>query len=84
MSEEREFTEEELKNIEKRKHIEFAQSSISAKSVGETSLSRSGISFSQLQTALQDPYANVAMIQQISKVLYHTNGVYYRLIEMFA
>ena len=31
MSEEREFTEEELKNIEKRKHIEFAQSSISAK-----------------------------------------------------
>ena len=84
MSEEREFTEEELKNIEKRKHIEFAQSSVSAKSVGETSLSRSGISFSQLQTALQDPYANVAMIQQISKVLYHTNGVYYRLIEMFA
>ena len=84
MSEEREFTEEELKNIEKRKHIEFAQSSVSAKSVGETSLSRSGISFSQLQMALQDPYANVAMIQQISKVLYHTNGVYYRLIEMFA
>ena len=84
MNEKEELTKEELDLIKKQKHLNFAQSSISAKSVGETSLSRSGISFSQLQSALQDPYSNVAMIQQISKILYHTNGVYYRLVEMFA
>jgi hypothetical protein len=84
MNEKGEFTKEELDLMKKQKHLNFAQSSISAKSVGETSLSRSGISFNQLQSALQDPYSNVAMIQQISKILYHTNGVYYRLVEMFA
>lgn len=81
---EKELAEEELRRIEKEKHLRFAQGSISSKSVGETSLSRSGIDYSQLQSALQDPYANISTIQQISKILYHTNGVYYRLIEMFA
>ena len=83
MSGNNEFTQEKL-DLEKNKHIRFAQSSISSKSVGETALSRSGVSYDQLQMALQDPYSNIGMIQQISKILYHTNGVYYRLIEMFA
>ena len=81
--EEKEVTQEELKEINKNKHIQFAQGSISSESVGETSASRSGINLNNLQRALQDPYANVATIQQISKILYHTNGIYYRMIEMF-
>lgn len=78
-----ELTTEELETIEKNKHLKFAQSSVSSKSVGEISSSRSGIDFSRLQQALQDPYSNGQFLQQISKILYHTNGIYYRLIETF-
>ena len=78
-----EFTQEEIDEMKKYNHIKFAQSSVSAKSVGEISSSRSGIDFSRLQQALQDPYSNISFLQQISKILYHTNGIYYRLIEMF-
>ena len=84
MSEDKNKSTQEELDLQKNKHIRFAQSSISSKSVGETALSRSGVSYDQLQMALQDPYSNIGMIQQISKILYHTNGVYYRLIEMFA
>lgn len=78
-----ELTEEEIEQIKFNKHIKFAQGSVSAKNIGETSASRSGVDFSRLQQALEDPYSNVAFLQQISKILYHTNGIYYRLIEDF-
>ena len=84
MSEKKELTPEELKQIEKDKHMRFAQGAVSSKSVGEVSPSRSGVDFSRLQQALQDPYSNGAFLEQISKILYHTNGIYYRLIETFA
>lgn len=79
-----ELTEEEKKSLEFNKLIRFAQSSVSSTNPSETSASRSGINFSRLQQALQDPYSNSAFLQQISKILYHTNGVYYRIIEAFA
>ena len=82
--EKKELTEEELKTIEKQKHLKFAQSSISSTNVGETSSSRNGLSYDSIASALQDPYSNVATLQQISKILYYSNGVYYRLIEEFA
>ena len=81
---EKEPTQEEIKAIEKQKHLRFAQSSISAEKVVETSASRSGVTYDSIASALQDPYANVAILQQISKILYYSNGVYYRLIEEFA
>ena len=85
MSEEKkeELTQEEKDKIEFNKQIKFAQGSVSSKNVGEISSSRSGVSFDQLQSALQDPYSNVAFIQQVSKILYASNGIYYRLIENF-
>jgi hypothetical protein len=82
--EKKELTEEELKAIEKQKHLKFAQSSISSTNVGEVSSSRNGLSYDNISSALQDPYSNVATLQQISKILYYSNGVYYRLIEEFA
>lgn len=84
MSENNEFTQEELEQLKFDKHMKFAQGSISAKTVGETSASRSGINFTRLQQALQDPYSNIPFLQQISRILYHTNGIYYRIIEAFA
>ena len=81
---EKEPTQEEIKAIEKQKHLRFAQSSISAENGVETSASRSGVTYDSIASALQDPYANVAILQQISKILYYSNGVYYRLIEEFA
>lgn len=85
MSEEKkeELTQEEKNKIEFNKQIKFAQGSVSSKNVGEISSSRSGVSFDQLQSALQDPYSNVSFIQQVSKILYASNGIYYRLIENF-
>ena len=85
MSEEKkeELTQEEKDKIEFNKQLKFAQGSVSSKNVGEISSSRSGVSFDQLQSALQDPYSNVAFIQQVSKILYASNGIYYRLIENF-
>ena len=64
-----ELTEEELKAIEKQKHLKFAQSSISSANVGETSSSRNGVTYDSIASALQDPYSNVATLQQISKIL---------------
>ena len=64
----------ELKAIEKQKHLKFAQSSISSTNVGETSSSRNGVTYDSIASALQDPYSNVATLQQISKILYYSNG----------
>ena len=82
--EKKELTQEEIEQKNKYEHLRFAQGSVSSSSVGETSASRSGIDFSRLQQALQDPYNNIAFLQQISKILYNTNGVYFRIIEAFA
>lgn len=84
MSEKKEPTQEEIEQRNKYEHLRFAQSSVSSKTVGEISASRSGIDFSRLQQALQDPYNNIPFLQQISKILYGTNGVYFRIVEAFA
>ena len=63
---EKEPTQEEIKAIEKQKHLRFAQSSISAENGVETSASRSGITYDSIASALQDPYANVAIINTIT------------------
>ena len=85
MSEKKELTEEELKKInDVNKHMKFANASVSSKNPNEISTSKSGVNISQLQSAMQDPYSNVSLLQQVSKILYHSNGVYYRMVEMFA
>ena len=83
MSEKKELTQEEKERLKFNKHMQFAQGSVSNETNGEISPSRSGMNYNTLQSALQDPYANVGTIQQVSKILYHTNGIYNRLIEMF-
>ena len=83
MSEKKELTQEEKERLKFNQHMKFAQGSVSSETNGEISPSRSGMNYNTLQSALQDPYANVGTIQQVSKILYHTNGIYYRLIEMF-
>lgn len=88
MSEEKkEKTQEELELEEKQRrhsqHMRFASSSIHYNNPSETSASRSSIDLSTIQTALADPYANIPFLQQVSKVMYYSNGIYTRLIEEF-
>jgi hypothetical protein len=77
------LTQEEVEQLKFNKHLQFARSSVSAKAPGETSASRNGVDFARLQQCLLSPYDNIPFLQQISKILYHTNGIYYRLIETF-
>ena len=70
MSEKKEPTQEEIEQRNKYEHLRFAQSSVSSKTVGEISASRSGIDFSRLQQALQDPYNNIPFIGFIFQALY--------------
>ena len=85
-NEEREvISDKEKKRIENyNNHLKFANASISYKAPKETSASSTGIDMTQLQTALNDPYNNIAFLQQVSKFLYYSNGIYFRLIEDFA
>lgn len=79
-------TEEELqkKEIEEfNKHMRFANASVHYNNPSETSASNSALSLDTIQTALSDPYANIPFLQQVSKVLYYSNGIYTRIIEEF-
>lgn len=84
---EKELTEEELeeerKRIEFNKHLNFANGSLHYNNPSETSASRSSVDLSSIQTALADPYGNIPFLQQVSKIMYYSNGIYTRLIEEF-
>lgn len=84
-NEEREvISDEEKKRIENfKKHLKFSQGMISYKSPKETLASSTSIDMSRLQQALTDPYNNIPFLQQVSKFLYYSNGVYFRLVEDF-
>ena len=87
MSEEKktkEELEEERKIEEFNKHMRFASVSLHYNNPSETSASNTSLSLETIQTALADPYSNIPFLQQVSKVMYYSNGIYTRLIEEFA
>lgn len=81
---EKEISKEEIRKENFDKHMDFAKSSISYKSPRETKADSNSIDMERLQRAVGDPYNNIPYLQQVSKFLYYSNGVYFRLIEDFA